>query len=397
MIEAVQSSKAAIRDEMVTEERSKHVSPHRICITLAAALLAAGVSVSGGAQQRQQPARRTVPARQPAAPEPQEEPIPPARPDALFPAVVARVNGKAILGRDLEQRIQAELSEIGSPKWTDLREDYRSQLVGESLGALIGAELLYQKAVAGGMRATEGEAKEAFDRFAKGFSSDAEMNTALAGRGLDRDGATKELRRSLTLSKFISSTVSSKITVTPAEVSEYYKSNIEEFRHPDLVRTSHILIGVPQGAGPDRERLARERAESLLARARRGEDFAKLAKENSTDASAAQGGDIGLSPLGQLVPEYEAAAFSLPVGGISEVVRSQYGFHIIKVTEKKPAGTAGIAEVKDRLTSFLKDQKTEAELEKTVDQLRLQAKIEVLLPVGVDPNAEAAAPRPSRP
>jgi peptidyl-prolyl cis-trans isomerase C len=339
-----------------------------------------------------------APAKKAAAPAPStsEEQIPPAAPDALFPAVVARVNGHAILGRDLEQRIQTQLAPIGNPKWSDLREDYRQELVQQSLGELVGAELIYQKAVASGVKATDAEVAGEFARFSKNFPSDAELNLALSSRGLDRVGLNRELEKSLTISKYIQDTVVKKVAVTPAEVSQYYQEHTEEFRHPDLVRTSHILITVPGGATPEQERLARQRAESLLARAKKGEDFARLAKDNSTDGSASAGGDIGLTPRGQLAPEYEEAAFSLPVGAISGLVRTQFGFHVIKVTEKRKAGLATLDQVQAELTQFLKSQKAQAEVSKVVNQLSTQAKIVSYIPGGeLAPTAPTtSSPRP---
>jgi peptidyl-prolyl cis-trans isomerase C len=304
---------------------------------------------------------------------------------------VARVNGKAILGRDLEQRIQAELAPIGNPKWDNLREEYQQELIGKSLGALIGSELVYQKAQAGGIKVSEPEIQAEFAKLAKNFGGDAEMNVALANRGLDRVGLTRELQKSLTVTKFIQETIAKKITITPAELSQYYEQHKEEFQHPDLVRTSHILILVKAGATQEQETMAKQRAEELLARVKKGEDFAKLAKENSMDpASASQGGDVGLVPKGQLTPEYEEVAFSLPPGGISNVVRSQFGFHIIKVTDKKKEGLATLDESRAELTEFLKRQKTDQELSKLVTELRTQAKINVYLTGPVT----ASSPRP---
>ena len=97
------------------------------------------------------------------------------------------------------------------------------------------------------------------------------------------------------------------------------------------------------------------------------------------DGSASQGGDIGYTPKGQLAPEYEAAAFSLPAGSVSSVVRTQFGYHIIKVTEKKVAGTSTIEEIRTELQDFLKEQKVQADMDELVKKLRDEAKIDLLL------------------
>ena len=355
-------------------------------VSLVVLLLFVSASYAQTQQGSQKPAQKPPAAapqtqKAPAKEPEQEEVIPPAGSDALFPAVVARVNGKAILGRDLEQRIQAELSSIGSPAWKNLREDYRQELTNQHLGSLIANELIYQKASTAGIKATDADVQGEFSKLAKTYSSDAEMNRALANRGMDRAALNKELARGLVVAKFIEEQINKKIVVSPADAQQYYSTHTEEFRHPDLIQTSHILIAVAEGATADQDKMARQRAEALLARAKKGEDFAKLAKENSMDASASQGGDIGLVPKGQLAPEYEQAAFSLPVGGISGLVRTQFGYHIIKVTEKKPEGVSTLDEVRSQLIDFLKNQKAGAELQKYVDDLRVQAKIEILIPV----------------
>ncbi len=353
--------------------------------------------VSAGRAQTQKKAPAVTPAQTQSEPvKAPEEVIPPAGPDALFPAVVARVNGRAILGRDLEQRVQAELASIGNPAWKNLRDEYRLQVTNQSLGNLVANELLYQKAAESGIKATEAEVQAEFGRVAKTYSSDADMNAQLASRGLDRAGLNKELARSLVVRKYVDESITRKIVISPADAQQYYSAHTEDFRHPELVRTSHILILVPDSATPDQDRIARQRAEALLQRAKKGEDFAKLAKENSMDGSASQGGDIGFVPKGQLAPEYEQVAFSLPVGGISDVVRTQFGYHIIKVTDKKKEGLSSLDEIRSDLLEFLKNQAVQAQLNKAIDDLRLKAKIEIYIPLasGKPGESTVSSPRP---
>ena len=306
--------------------------------------------------------------------------IPPVAPNAIFPAVVARVNGKAILGRDLEELVRRELSAIGNPEWKNLREDYRGQLTLSILTSLINSKLLYQKAVASGVKATDAEVQAEFQKIAKTFKSDAEMNVALASQNTDRAALEKSLYETLTMSKYVDETINKKIAVAPEELTKYYTSHPDEFHHPDIVRTSHILIPIA-GDTPEQDTKAKERAEALLARIKKGEDFARIARENSVDASASQGGDIGFTSKETLDPEYADAAFSLPVGGM-KLVKTQYGYHIIKVTDKKKEGVSTLEEMKPQLGEFLKSEKSRVELEKLVNQLRDQAKIEILIPAG---------------
>ena len=362
----------------------------------------AALSTAWAVGQSQQPAPKpkpdtVTPAAKPAdALAGQEEQIPPAGPGAIFPAVVARVNGRAILGRDLEQRVRAQLAPIGNPVWKDLREDYRLELTSNALGSALAEELIYQKAIAAGVKVPAADVQAEFAKAAKSFANDAAVNVALAERGLDRASLTKEMERNLVIGKYINDNVTSKITVTPEEAAEYYKSHTDEFRHPDMVRTSHILIIVAGGATAEQDRLARQRAEAILDRARKGEDFAKLAQETSMDSSASQGGDIGYVTPGQVDPAYQAAAFSLAVGSLSDPVRSRVGYHIIKVTDKKKEGIATLDESRVQLTEFLKNQKSDRQLQQLVDQLRKEAKIEVLITVGPLPpvSPTASSPRP---
>ena len=319
----------------------------------------------------------------PAAVQPKQadsEAIPAASPNALFPAVVARVNGIPISGAELEQLVRSELANIGNPKWNDLREDYRGQLVLGMLDSIISSKLLYQKATAGGVKATDAEIQAEMQNFAKNFKSDAELNVALASQNMDRASLEKNLVQNLVISKFVDENVNKKIEVNQDELGKYYSTHVTEFQHPDIVRTSHILIQ-PAGDTPEQDTLAKQRAEALLARVNKGEDFAKLARENSMDGSASQGGDIGFFSKESLAPEYAEAAFSAPVGSI-KLIKTQFGYHIIKVTEKKKEGLSTLEEIKDQLIQFLKNQKAQAELKKLVDQLRNDAKVDVLIPAG---------------
>ena len=141
-------------------------------------------------------------------------------------------------------------------------------------------------------------------------------------------------------------------TATDTELQEYFNQHQEDFRLKETVGAQHILFKT-EGKKPEEVEAIRTKALSVLERAKKGEDFAALAKQYSEDSSAAQGGNLGEFPRGQMVPEFEKVAFSLGVGAISDLVQTQYGFHIIKVNKKQEARLRPFTEMKEAIRSIV--------------------------------------------
>ena len=143
-----------------------------------------------------------------------------------------------------------------------------------------------------------------------------------------------------------------RVAVPPNDIQRYYNDNIQQYQTPERVRASHILLNT---GGKD-EAAVRKQAESILAQAKAGADFAELAKKYSEDTSKDQGGDLGLFARGRMVPEFETAAFALMPGQTSEIVKSQFGFHIIRVSEKQPGSTRTLDEVRQQIQDTLQQE-----------------------------------------
>ncbi|MBN2337607.1 MAG: peptidylprolyl isomerase [Acidobacteria bacterium] len=293
----------------------------------------------------------------------------------MFPAVVARVNGTEIPGRDLELEVRRELGAIGDPEWKDLRPEYRGELALGKITALVNAELVLQAAAAAGIRVSEEEVAAEVEKSRKSFRDDAALDAALAAQNLDRASWEKKLRENLITARYLEETVHRKIVVSEEEMREHFPAHPEELEHPEIVRTRQILIRVEGDEGEDE---ARRLAQSLLDRVRRGEDFAGLAAEHSTDASRTLGGEMGFGVRGSLPPEYAEAAFSLPVGEAG-MVRSRQGYHILEVTERRPEGRFTFDDVRPQLEERLRKHKVGEELEALVGRLREKGRIEILL------------------
>ncbi len=142
------------------------------------------------------------------------------------------------------------------------------------------------------------------------------------------------------------------------EVNDYYTRHLETFQRPEQVRARHILFKVASSATAEQEAQARTRAEAVLAALRNGEDFATLAKQHSEDtATAEQGGDLGYFPRGQMVAPFEEATFSLPVGQLSDLVRTPFGWHILQVEDKREAETQPLAEIEPEIKDKIREDK----------------------------------------
>ena len=161
-----------------------------------------------------------------------------------------------------------------------------------------------------------------------------------------------------------------KVQVTDAELQAFYDENADRFRHPEQRRASHILIRVSPDAPSAEREAARQKIDGILARAKAGEDFAALATASSQDpVSAAQGGDLGYFGRGQMVPAFEEAAFATPEGAISGVVETQFGYHILKVTGARAAGTVPLDEVREEIQRQVAARKAQEQLRVEADRI----------------------------
>ena len=189
------------------------------------------------------------------------------------------------------------------------------------------------------------------DRITKNFGSPEEMKKQIEAHGQTLDQVKNDIRGSIRQEHWIEAQIKGKADVTDAEAEDFYKKNPEKFRQPEEVRASHILVATPEDAKPEVIAEKQKQAQALAERVKKGEDFNKLAEQLSEDPSAKENkGDLGFFGKGQMVPEFSDAAFAMKKGDISDPVRSKFGFHIIKVTDRKDAGTVTLAQAKPQQT-----------------------------------------------
>jgi peptidyl-prolyl cis-trans isomerase C len=290
--------------------------------------------------------------------------------------IVARVNGKPIYAAELQRAKKAYLT---SQPNKQIPAEKQKEFDQQALNQLTSAELLYQAGQTLQIKDIDKQIEDKISQSKKRFPTEQDYKNAIKALDMTESDLREYTRRDLVISNYVQQNFASKISVSDEESKKFYDQNIDKFKQSESVRASHILIGVDAKATDGDKKKAREKAETVRRDLAGGADFSKLAKEHSTCPSSQQGGDLGYFGKGQMVPAFEQVAFTLKPGEISDVVETQFGYHIIKVVDKKDASTTPYKDVKIRIADYLKNQKLNAAVTSYLDEARKTAKIEVLL------------------
>ncbi len=295
---------------------------------------------------------------------------------AELPDVLARVNGEAVTKGDFNRAVEAVEARAGGP----IPPEQRDQVLRGVLDQLIGYKVLAQETKARNIAVPDADVDARIGQIRGQFPNDEAFTQMLAQRKLTLEQVKSDAKQDMAISKMIDAEIAPKIAVKPEQMTDFYAKNPDQFKQGESVRASHILIAVPKGADAATKAQARAKAEGILKDVKAGKDFAALAKENSADpGSAAQGGDLGFFQQGQMVGPFNDAAFSLAPGAVSDIVETDFGFHIIKVAEKKEGRTIPLEEVKPQLEQYLQQMNRQEQTESFVNGLKAKGKIEVLI------------------
>jgi peptidyl-prolyl cis-trans isomerase C len=194
---------------------------------------------------------------------------------------------------------------------------------------------------------------------------------------IKKQKASPEFIQMVLLDKMVAHVYGDDLKVSDQDIEDYYKKNLEgEFSEGEQVQASHILIDIRKLKTDEEKAAAKKKAEELCVEAKKPDaDFAELARKNSACPSAAKGGDLGFFTREKMVAPFSEAAFALEKGGISDVVETQFGYHIIKVTDKKAAHVIPLAEAKDGIRANMVSEKRQKATEKYYDELKKKANI----------------------
>lgn len=208
------------------------------------------------------------------------------------------------------------------------------------------------------------------------------LGDAARGKGLDKRKDVQEIVKlntdSVLANILIKEEVLDKISVSEEQAKNYYEKHLAQFKIPEKARVRHIMIKVDKSAPDDVKKKAREKAEEVLKKIKAGEDFAKLAMDYSDDpGSKAKGGDLGFFEKGKMFKAFDEAAFKLNPGEVSDIVETAYGFHIIKLDEKKKEEIQPYESVKDKVMTMAKDEIKAEKMKEYLSQVMKQADIKI--------------------
>ncbi|MGD8961083.1 MAG: peptidylprolyl isomerase, partial [Desulfobacterales bacterium] len=239
--------------------------------------------------------------------------------------------------------------------------------------------LLFQETKKKGIKVDPKDVTDEFQKIKQRYSKEGEFEQLLSNMGLTESDVQNQIERGMAIQQLIDKEVRAKVTIGNEEVKSYYDANPQLFQQPEQVKASHILVKLDADAPQEEKDKARKKIESVQKKAKKGEDFTTLAKTYSEGPSGPNGGDLGYFRRGQMVKPFEDAAFSLKPNETSDIVETQFGYHLIKVVDKKPAQKMAYADVKERLSEHLKKQKMDSEASAYIQSLRSKANIEKFL------------------
>jgi peptidyl-prolyl cis-trans isomerase C len=290
--------------------------------------------------------------------------------------VLMTVNETAITQSQVDRELTPYLERMTS-MGREVPESQKMQLQKEILNMMAEKQLLAEKIESEGIRITDEQINDKVKEITTGQGitiQDFEKSLQTRG-GLSMAEFNNQLKMALGIEQLIGAEfIKSGQSVSEEEAKKFYDDNIASFTRHEQVKASHILIGT-NGEDEAAKTAAKAKAEDLLVQVKGGADFAELAKAHSTCPSKERGGDLGFFGKGQMVPEFSQAAFALKPDEFSDVVETKFGYHIIKVTDRKEAGVSSFEEEKSNIVKNLEARKKQTFTRSYVEALKSEAKI----------------------
>ena len=326
----------------------------------------------------------------------------------FLPAVVAKINGKDVTKTEFINFVAQQVpgGVIPAQMPVDMLKMQAPQMVEQYVTKQVMDKAFADSKVTVSADEVAAQLKSELAKMPKDQRNMYEQMLKAKGKTIDDEiksvANDKNAQKMIAFQKFLDGKAG-KVTVTPAEVEQFYKANPDQFKEsadePGSIRASHILISVDKNADAKAWEKAKKEIDAIIAQLKKGADFGKLAAEKSACPSGkSANGSLGAFGKGQMVPEFEKAAYALKVGEMSGAVKTDFGYHVIRRDASKGSRAMAFDEVKDRLTAALTQQKQMMAYKTAIDKMVKEAKAEVLVKAQMPkaPAAKAPAKAPAK-
>ncbi|MDA8139894.1 MAG: peptidylprolyl isomerase [Desulfobacteraceae bacterium] len=287
---------------------------------------------------------------------------------------LASVNGSIISSKELEwetKQLAIEMRLRNQP----LNEQQIRQLRNDLIENLIDRELLYQHAQSKQIQIRPQWVDAALSEFKGKLGGNSALQSFLTEADLSQMQLKERLAKGLTVQRLLRREPVQSIKVSEAEIQAFYRNHKELFQQGEEIRVKHIFVAVNDMNDENRRTEGLEKIKALKARIDQGANFAVLALEYSDCPSKTRSGDLGYLTRDQLTPSFAAAAFELAPDAVSDIVTTRFGYHLIKMIDRRPPSTVAYAEVRDKIERTLRRDKENDAVTNYINKLKRQSEI----------------------
>jgi len=293
--------------------------------------------------------------------------------------VVAMVNDISLTESDVQleiKRIKFQAKSMRQPIDDSMMQAMREKVIQ----SIINRELLFQESKAKGISVDPIEIDIRMDQIKQQQNTGQGLENQLAEMGISMDGFRSQVSQATAIQKLLEMDIYAKTEVSEKEARLFFENNPHFFKKPEEVKASHILIQFAADDEEEKKLAAKQKIETIQEKLAAGEDFAKLAKSFSEGPSGVKGGDLGYFDRKKMVKPFSDVAFALEPGQISDIVETRFGYHLIKVLDKKPKSSYEFENIKQQLIEMLHGRKVQTETIQYLDKLRKKASINRMTP-----------------
>jgi peptidyl-prolyl cis-trans isomerase C len=292
--------------------------------------------------------------------------------------IAAKVGNRTIDMQTFEQEVAKYMMQYKGAQG-NLPPAFMQQIRTQAINTLINREVLLQESEKRGIKANKEEVQKGIKSVQSRFPSQEKFQQALKELNLTQKDFEQQYMQQSKIQTLIDQEIISKIKIKEDEAKAYFDANSAQFDQKEKVRARHILMKVDKTADEKTKAEARKKLTEIQKKIISGEDFAEMAKQHSQGPSNVKGGDLGYFAKGQMVKPFEEVAFKLAAGEVSDVVETRFGYHLIKVVDRKSPKKAVYADQKQKIMGKLKNERIQKEVNTFITKLRKEAKIENLI------------------